>query len=65
MSDFLDEVAADCVEAEEDLGNPTVTIEGADYTCAPTLMKRNKHTIKPAAFFFIGIGFIEFAYSLF
>ena len=40
MSEFLDEVAADCVEAETDLGAQTVTWNGAIYPCASTLVRR-------------------------
>jgi len=40
MSDFLDEVASDCVEAETDLGAQTVTWNGAIYPVASTLVRR-------------------------
>lgn len=40
MSDFLDEVAADCAEAENDLGLPVMVWNSQSITCAATLTKR-------------------------
>ena len=40
MSDFLDEVAADCLEAETDLGGFTATWNGSSYPCASSLVRR-------------------------
>ena len=40
MSDFLDEIAADCVEAETDLGAQTMTWNGLIFPCASTLVRR-------------------------
>lgn len=40
MSDFLDEVAGDCTEAENDLGLPVLVWNGQSITCAATLTKR-------------------------
>jgi len=40
MSDFLDEVRADCEEAETDLGGKTMTWSGGSYPVAPSLIRR-------------------------
>lgn len=40
MSDFLDEVAADCVEAEADLGGYSMNWSGVAYPAAATTLKR-------------------------
>lgn len=40
MSDFLDEIAADCLEAETDLGAKTMVWSGSTYPCASTLVRR-------------------------
>ena len=40
MSDFLDEVAADCQEAETDLGSKTMVWFEKTYTVAPSLIRR-------------------------
>lgn len=49
MSDFLDGVAEDCKEAERDLGTAlgprTVTWDGADYDCAPSLIRRGTFVV--------------------
>ncbi len=40
MSDFLDEVAEDCKEAETDLGGRTMVWAEKTYTVAPSLIRR-------------------------
>lgn len=40
MSDFLDEVMADCEEAETDLGGKTMTWREGVYPVAPSLIRR-------------------------
>lgn len=45
MSDFLDEVSADCLEAETDLGGKLMTWNGDDYPCAASLVMRGSSLI--------------------
>ncbi len=40
MSDFLDEIAADCIEAETDLGAKTMVWSDVSYPVASTLVRR-------------------------
>jgi len=41
MSEFLDEVSDDCLEAETDLGEKTMVWNGDEYPVAPSLVARN------------------------